>query len=218
MSKEHKKRGRKPKSNIIVNNNPVFKNDMLNDIIVCINKTTTENKEDYLHCDNIDENVVTSNNIIHCKNCNYTLTNNKIELPTKYINGIFTSSQSFCSFECAHRYCYDCKDNYQESLSLLYLYYYQIYHKYDIIKLPKSPSTLKHNGGNTSIDKYRKNFKIDESINNYPITKLQSDIKVNNNTNIFSDKIQNLKLYRINKLSKNKNNIFNKMNLYVTDE
>ena len=78
MSKEHKKRGRKPKSNIIINDNPVFKNDTLNDIIVCINKTTTENKEDYLYCDNVDENVVTSNNIIHCKNCNFTLTNNKI--------------------------------------------------------------------------------------------------------------------------------------------
>ena len=161
MSKQHKKRGRKPKSNIIVNNNPIFKNETLNDIIVCINNVSGCDNS-YLddNGDNIcDDNIITSNNILECKNCNFVLSNNKIDLPIKYIDNVFISTNSFCSFECAHRHCYDNMNNYNESLSLLHLYYYKTFNKYSIIKLPKPNSVLKQNGGYMSIDKYRESFK-----------------------------------------------------------
>ncbi len=39
--KKPKKRGRKPKTNIIVNENPVFKNNKSDDVIVCINNPSS---------------------------------------------------------------------------------------------------------------------------------------------------------------------------------
>lgn len=73
---------------------------------------------------------------------------------------------------------------------------------------------LKHNGGDLSTEKYCSNF---VSINylNYPYT-LNSNINMVDNKDINNNKIINLKLCRSNKINKNKNNIFNKMNLDIS--
>ena len=75
---------------------------------------------------------------------------------------------------------------------------------------------LIHNGGDLTIDKYRSNFVIIKYSNN-PYT-LNSSINIVNNKDINNNKIINLKLYRTNKINKNKNNIFNKMNLDISSK
>ena len=212
-----KKRGRKPKTNIIVNDNPIFKNNNFDDIIVCIN-TKNINLDEYKQ--NIEEsNHTIQNNIepssICCNNCNIKLCKKLIELPIVYKNNIFYVSNKFCSFECANRYSFDNYDNYNEILSLLYLYKDKITDNKSLINLPLPISTLKHNGGNLTIDKYRKNFKNIE-ITNLACT-LNYSIKIFDNNNTNNDKINNLRLSRNKNKNKNKNNIFYKMNLNISN-
>ena len=217
--KKPKKRGRKPKTNIIVNENPVFKNIKFDDVIVCVNNpnnfnnpndTINENNEDYLLSDEC--------NIHHCKNCRKELLKDFIELPINYIKNIFYVNHRFCSLECAHRYCYDNFPDYNETLSLLHLYYSIISNTstQDIINIAKPVSTLIHNGGNLTIDKYCSDFATIIYSNN-PYT-LNSSINIIDNKEINNNKIKNLKLYRTNKINKNKNNIFNKMNLDISNK
>ena len=214
-----KKRGRKPKTNIIVNDNPIFKNNNFDDIILCINIKNL-NLDEYKQ--NIDEsNHTIQNNIeqtsICCNNCNIKLCKKLIELPIVYKNNIFYVSNKFCSFECANRYSFDNYHNYNEILSLLYLYKHIITdgQSKSLINLPLPISTLKHNGGNTTIDKYRKHF-INIDITNLVCT-LNHSIEVIENNNINNDKINNLRLSRNQTKNKNKNNIFYKMNLNISN-
>lgn len=216
MNNNPKKRGRKPKTNIIVNDNPVFKNDKFNDVIVCINKKTDNDDLNNLDITNQTDDLLLENeNQCYCCNCTKKLTKNYIELPVKYINNIFYVKDTFCSLECANRYAYDNLSNYNEILSLLYMYYSKISNnKQNIINIANPISMLKHNGGDLSTEKYCSNF---VSINylNYPYT-LNSNINMVDNKDINNNKIINLKLCRSNKINKNKNNIFNKMNLDIS--
>ena len=217
--KKPKKRGRKPKTNIIVNENPVFKNNKFDDVIVCINNPSSfTNQSDTIN-DNNEEFLLSNEcNIHHCKNCNKELLKYFIELPTNYIKKIFYVNHRFCSLECAHRYCYDNLSDYNETLSLLYLYYSKVSNTSikNIINMSKPISRLKHNGGDLTIDKYCSNFTTIKYSNN-PYT-LNSSINIIDNKDINNNKIKNLKLYRTNKINKNKNNIFNKMNLDISNK
>lgn len=213
-----KKRGRKPKTNIIVNDNPIFKNDNFNDIIVCIN-TNNINLEEYKQTTEIPEEINNTNIDIksfHCNNCNNKLCKKFIELPIVYKDNIFYVSNKYCSFECANRYSFDNYNNYNEILSLLYLYKNKISNNNSLINLPLPISTLKHNGGNMTIDKYRKDFKNIE-ITNLVCTLNHSINVIENNNNINNDKINNLRLSRNKNKNKNKNNIFYKMNLNIAN-
>ena len=215
--KEPKKRGRKPKTNIIVNDNPVFKNNNFNDIIICINnKNEINTNNNKLNNNDNYENVITKSDTYMCKNCKFKLSKNFIELPINYINNIFYVNYKFCSLECAHRYCYDNFTDYNEKLSLLYLYYSKISNSLNKINIPKPISVLSHNGGNTSINEYRKKFHNIICLDQ-PYT-LDSSINIIDNKDINNDKMINLKLYRTNKINKNKNNIFNKMNLDISNK
>ena len=214
-----KKRGRKPKTNIIVNENPVFKNNKFDDVIVCINNPTNiDNSNENINENNDDYIFTDECNIKNCKNCNKHLLKDFIELPTNYIKNIFYVNHKFCSLECAHRYCYDNLSNYNEMLSLLYLYYSKLSNTStkNVINIAKPVSMLIHNGGNLTIDKYCSNFSKIEYSNN-PYT-LNSFINIIDNKDINNNKIKNLKLYRTNKINKNKNNIFNKMNLDISNK
>tara|TARA_B100000902_G_C27262811_1_gene891782 strand:- start:653 stop:1315 length:663 start_codon:yes stop_codon:yes gene_type:complete len=214
-----KKRGRKPKTNIIVNDNPIFKNNNFNDIIVCIN---TKN----IDINKYNQNIEEPNNFIQnksestttcCNNCNIKLCKKFIELPIVYKNNIFYVSNKFCSFECANRYSFDNYHNYNEILSLLYLYKAKLTEDKNksLINLPLPISTLKHNGGNITIDKYRKHF-INTDITNIVCT-LTHSIKILENNNINNHKINDLRLSRNKNKNKNKNNIFYKMNLDIAN-
>jgi hypothetical protein len=214
-----KKRGRKPKTNIIINDNPVFKNNNFDDVIVCINNIEDNNSINNILCDNNDDYTIPDKcTTEHCKNCRKALVKDFIELPQNYIKHIFYVNYKFCSLECAHRYSYDNLSNYNEILSLLYLYYNKLSNNShnNIINIAKPVSTLIHNGGTLTIDKYCSKFtKIVYSM--IPYT-LNSCINIIDNKEINNNKIKNLKLYRSNKINKNKNNIFNKMNLDISSK
>ena len=212
--KEHKKRGRKPKTNIIVNNNPVFKNNNFNDIIICINNSDEINNSNEIIIEDNFENIIDNSNSYMCENCTIKLSKKFIELPINYNNNIFYVCYKLCSLECAHRYCYDNFSDYNEKLSLLHLYYNKISNSFNKINIAKPTSVLCHNGGNISINEYRKHFN-DIIYINQPYT-LDSSINIIDNKDINNNKIINLKLYRTNKINKNKNNIFNKMNLDIS--
>ena len=219
MNNNPKKRGRKPKTNIIVNDNPVFKNNNFDDVIVCINNTDNIDSISNINDDNINDNIsIIKNDVYKCENCTIDLLKDYIELPIKYINKIFYVNNRFCSVECANRYCYDTYSDYNEKLSLLYLYYNKLSNNInnDIINIARPISMLKHNGGHLTINNYRSNFKKINHSNN-PCT-LDSFINIVNNTDVNNNKIKNLKLYRTNKINKNKNNIFNKMNLDISNK
>ena len=214
-----KKRGRKPKTNIIVNENPVFKNNKFDDVIVCINNPNNiDNSNEIINEINDDYIFTDECNINNCKNCNKHLLKDFIELPTNYIKKIFYVDHKFCSLECAHRYCYDNLSNYNETLSLLYLYYNKLSNisTKNVINIAKPVSMLIHNGGKLTIDKYCSYFSKIEYSNN-PYT-LNSFINIIDNKDINNNKIKNLKLYRTNKINKNKNNIFNNMNLDISNK
>ena len=103
-------------------------------------------------------------------------------------------------------------------MSLLYFYYSKLSNisKQNVIIMAKPVSSLIHNGGKLTIDKYCSNFSNIEYSNN-PYT-LNSSINIIDNKDINNNKIKNLKLYRSNKINKNKNNIFNKMNLDISNK
>ena len=122
---EKKKRGRKPKNNIVLNENPVFDNlQDGNNLIACIKKNT--NKKEIIINDKI-EGIETNNNIYflnndkdidkdieedketikHCWNCCYSIEGNIISYPVHYTNNIFYTNGNFCSYECAARYIFD---------------------------------------------------------------------------------------------------------------
>jgi len=137
----NKKRGRKPKNKIIVNDNPEFDNLNNNDIIIKINTEKNENSIDdmdnfYMN-DNIDDtdtinNTDTTDNI--CKNCNKTNLSNNDFVPLKYINNIFYIKDKFCCEDCCEKYIFEkCNYNKYEIYSIYKLYKYNIKNNINII-------------------------------------------------------------------------------------
>lgn len=183
-----KKRGRKPKNKIIVNDNPKFDNLNNNDIIIKINTKKNENIMDDIDIifsmdNNIDDNIDTINNIDTannidtikdidniCKNCNKINLSNNDFVPLKYINNIFYIKDKFCCEDCCEKYIFEkC-----------------IYNKYEVYSIYKL---------------YKHNLK-----NNINIIIKYINIKKKVNNNI--EKKLNLKLYR----EKKENNILNFIN------
>lgn len=181
-----KKRGRKPKNKIIVNENPEFDNLNSNDVIIKINNIkydidntdNTDNMDNANNIDNIDnadntDNVDNTNNIDNiCKNCNKIDVINNEFVPLKYINNIFYIKDKFCCEDCCEKYIFK-KCNYNK---------YEIYSVYKIYKYYKE-----------------NNINI--------IVKFIHD-KKNLNLNLNTEKKVNLKLYR----EKKENNILNFIN------
>ena len=130
-SDKPKKRGRKPKSNITINENPIFDtNQKVDNLIVCLKKKKTENinleeeeipgyiKESY----EIEEK---SKKII-CWNCCHNFDEqNKKEIPINYDKDVFHVYGCFCSFECGGRYLLNNFNGSElwEKISLLNIYY-----------------------------------------------------------------------------------------------
>ena len=189
-----KKRGRKPKNNIIVNDNPKFDNDQNskdNLILHIKNKSFdyTDNLVDNLDhnlVDNLDDNLVDNldhnldgNSLIYenlsekiCNNCKNKIEESIYYLPTKYENNIFYLNKFFCCKKCIVQYIFsDIKYNTYELYSLYLLY--------------------------NSMIKNNKKFNIKYIINN-------KKININENHN----DTNNLKLFR----SKKENNILKFIN------
>ena len=206
-----KKRGRKPKDNIIKNDNPVFKNtDDSDNLIVrlknnvniksnIISYENTENYKEINNCDNSECNI--------CWNCCHKM-KNPLGLPLKYDNEIFYIYGYFCSLECASRYAFDNLNNHFEVYTLINFYYNKINKTIgEKVNIAPKKTTLKIFGGNLSIEEYRSCFKNEciHYVNIPPIYPINHQIntyeKQLNNNYLKND----LKLYRKNKIQSETN-------------
>ena len=217
-----KKRGRKPKENIVINNNPVFADDNENieNKIIKLNKNKNNDNNNILYSinelelNNIDDyNVYNTSDV--CWNCCHEFNNIITGLPINYNNNIFYTIGDFCSIECATRYAFDnYNDKIYEIIPIINLYNNLKYNDINKVDIAPNKLLLKKFGGDMDINEYRKNF------NNMYYVNLPIIIPINNN--IYKYEFNNnynkkdLKLYRKKELNNEKNSIFNKMNLNIS--
>ena len=226
-----KKRGRKPKSNVTINENPIFEseNKINNHLIIKIN-----NKSNNLSLDNINNEInnflsndinlnenysnINYNQNINketsdvCWNCCHSFNKVKIGLPIKYINNIFYTYGNFCSLECSSRFCFD---NFNNDISEIYstinLYNLIVNKSNKNVKCAPHRLALDMFGGPLSIDKYRETFNNQDFYNVTipPIVQLNTQISLPEQNKYYNK--EHLKLYRKKEI--NNNNIINMMNL-----
>lgn len=220
-----KKRGRKPKNNIVQKENPVFDNgSKIDHLIVCLSSKEQDkdikmdNKDiSGANIDNIDnyKELEKDNNIIKkCWNCCHNIDNNIISYPVKYVNKVFYTYGNFCSFECSARYIFDNYENKElwDKYTLLNLYYNKSRNTInEKVGFAYSRFNLKSFGGNMDIDEYRQNHTNDLHDNYIPPIIPVNNIFHNNEINKYIDNNNDLKIYR--KKDINKNNICEKMEI-----
>ncbi len=198
-----KKRGRKPKENTIINNNPVFAEDTENiDNLIIKLKYEENNNDVMLSINDIDNNFSKNiNNCELCWNCCHSFNNNIVGLPIRYNNNRFYTVGDFCSLECASRYAYDNYNNIYEIINTINLYNNIILNNNCKINMAHNKLVLKKFGGNIDIDEYRSNNNNNIYNINLPII-----IHLNNNISKYEHKYNdksNLVLYRKNNTDKN---------------
>tara|TARA_B100001059_G_C17814607_1_gene574358 strand:- start:1355 stop:1993 length:639 start_codon:yes stop_codon:yes gene_type:complete len=206
-----KKRGRKPKENTIINNNPVFAEDTENiDNLIIKLKYEDNDNNIILSINDIDTDNnfnKKKNNCELCWNCCHQFNKNIVGLPIRYNNKRFYTVGDFCSLECAARYAYDNYNNIYEIINIINLYNNIILNNNSKINMAPNRLVLKKFGGNINIDEYRNNNKNNIYNINLPII-----IHLNKNISKYEDKYNdksNLLLYRKNNTDKN---IFKNLN------
>jgi hypothetical protein len=212
--KKPKKRGRKPKNNIIVNDNPVFKSG-IEDLVIHLKPSTSDKSINILPgYEKIETNIESDNNSCLCWNCCHGFLPRKYGIPLKYSDSIFYTYGDFCSLECVARYIFDNFKNKDlwDKYSLLNLFYNIIHTtKGKQVYIPPNRLILKSFGGTIDIDEYR-SIKDSFDIHIPPV------IEINHTINKHTARIKQttnkteLKLYRKSSLT-NKNNIFSTMNI-----
>ena len=229
---EKKKRGRKPKSNVILNENPVFDKKDNDNLISCIkhpknidihekNTSDMENLNQNFNNNNnnnnnicfLSEKISQNNNNKKCWNCCYDIDTDIISYPVKYINKIFYTNGNFCSYECAGRYIFDTFNNIEiwEKYNLLNFYYNVNTNNVKNITIPPNKLRLKLFGGDLTREEYiNKNNNSSYDCYLPPIIPINNLFYNNENKNITND--NDLKLYRKKKI--NKKNIKDKLDKY----
>ena len=115
------KRGRKPKSNIVVNLTPSFDND--NETIIIKLKPPITKKDNLLSkIQKYDSNDDYLYKESICKNCNKKIISNMVGMPLEYNNKCFSISYGFCCYECVYKYINNNVNEYYEIYSFLKLY------------------------------------------------------------------------------------------------
>lgn len=217
IKKKPKKRGRKPKSNITINENPVF-DQKIDNLVVCLKKKSNVNenpKEIPGYVKEICSFEEGEDNNLLCWNCCYPFHNqNKKEIPINYDNDIFHTYGNFCSFECGGRYLINNFNGSElwEKISLLNIYYNISVNKKDKLRIAPPVPYLSRFGGDLTIDEYRKNSSYTDCIVNLPTI-----IPVYNTYHKYDAKVKQTdskeyNLYRKKPL-KNENNILETMNI-----
>lgn len=209
---EKKKRGRKPKNNVIVNDNPVFESPN-NEQIVKLNLTKIEKSFD----DSVileENNMYVKNTSELCWNCCEKLSNSISSIPLTYKNKIFYIYGDFCCLECGLRYARDNFDSnkYLDILTYTNLYNKELYNNSNSVNVAPHRLMLKKFGGNLSIDEYRKNnIQYGKNILNIPVgTQLYHSFDENKEI-VDNSNNSSLRLYRTK--SKVNNNITTILNL-----
>ena len=209
---EKKKRGRKPKNNIVQNENPVFDNPGDINLIACLKKPKKKNGENMdiniggvETNDNlcfITESEENTNHKYNCWNCCHEICDNDIiSYPIKYSRGIFHTNGNFCSYECAARYIFDNFNNKEiwEKYNLLNLYYSMNTNNKRKVNVPPSRLRLEFFGGDLSRLDYINNSN-NISYDGYlpPIIPINNSFYNNDNMNIIGN--NEFKLYRTKSL------------------
>lgn len=206
-----KKRGRKPKNNVAINDNPVF--EILNDdLIVKLNNIEHE-------VNNINNNSefnnapFIKNTSELCWNCCDKLNSTIVGIPIKYTQGLYHMYGDFCSLECCMR---SAKDNFKLNKFMEIESYINLYNK-DVLKNDTSINIapnrllLSKFGGPLSSEQYKKdNIHYNNYIINVPIgTQVYHTIDINKET-ISDNSNSSLRLYRNKKkLNNDINTILN---------
>jgi len=158
-----KKRGRKPKNKMIINNNPKFDQDNQIDNLIAslqVNKTIADPEilAQVGGNDGCEGNLCfieeTAINKV-CWNCCYDI-KLMVSYPIKYTNGTFHTNGDFCSYECAARYIFDTY-NYKslwEKYTLLNLLYNKNHNTSVKVKIAPSRLRLNKFGGDLKYEEY----------------------------------------------------------------
>ncbi len=201
-----KKRGRKPKNKIILNESPVFEDNKIDDILItCIKKKTNSEikyEEEIDSHNAYDDNYsnFTPSNINKCWNCSYDIEGEIYSYPRNYKNGIFYTSGNFCCYECAGRYIYENYNNseFWDKYYLLNLYTNIKRNTNTSIKIPVSKLRLVDYGGDLTKENYIKSSSMDNDVYNPPSVFVNDEFykeNINENNNEF-------RLFRKNKKKK----------------
>tara|TARA_B100001094_G_scaffold57596_1_gene53109 strand:+ start:656 stop:1318 length:663 start_codon:yes stop_codon:yes gene_type:complete len=216
--KQKKKRGRKPKK--ILKTPEKEENDKIDNMVIKIKPTVNITETSSQLMDMIENHKVDYMDYGEkqtgclCWNCCHEFSDLITGIPLKYSNNIFYTYGDFCSLECCMRYSYEYfQRDYWEILSIINLYNYKLFGNFKPIEMAPSKLTLKNFGGTLEIDEYRTKKDVHE-IQLHPI------LPISHSNNIYEQKpnhnIENLKLYRKNKLPSDKKSITNTMNLVVS--
>ena len=239
--KKPKKRGRRPKNNITVNENPVFTNETDNLIISLQKKIETaveddipgyetndqqcefnvEDQNDGVNVNVKDTNIPEDSLTCMCWNCCSPISPNiPVHIPHKYVDETFYTYGDFCSYECAARYIFDnCSGQEIWDKYILLNHHYNICHNTlnEKVKLAPNRLQLQHFGGKMTLSEY-----LENSTRDYEPVHIPPTIPVNHSNHQYDIKVKStdkseLKLYRKKPVS-GSNNIYDKMKIQTTKE
>jgi hypothetical protein len=202
MSTQKKKRGRKPKNKIILNENPVFENtDIDNILITCIKKQndniniTGEDQIDFNDEENKNYEEVESEKIHKCWNCSYKIEGEIYSYPISYHNNLFNVNGDFCCYECASRYIYEnyTDSEFQDKYYLLNLYTNLRSNSQAKINIPLSRLRLIDYGGDLTKEEYINSKNITYDCYIPPIVYINNSYY---NKDIINNKNTEFKLFR----------------------
>jgi hypothetical protein len=209
-----KKRGRKPKNNIIINENPVFESPIDNFVIKL--KHQEENiVKDILPGYEVVSSEIDTTEVKLCWNCCHESCNkHKYGVPLKYSEGIFYTYGHFCTIECTARYIFDNFKHKElwDKYALLNLFYNITNNTIgEQVYIPPNRLLLQSFGGELTIDDYRyKNNNYDIQIP--PVIPISHSINKHIAKTKIKDNNSKLKLYRKKDITE-KQDIFKKMNI-----
>jgi hypothetical protein len=211
-----KKRGRKPKNNVIVNENPKFEHEKVENLISSLNIKNTKTTflvGEYEGIDNYTNHQTLNKTNIKsvCWNCTHHI-DNIVSYPVNYINGVFSINGSFCCYPCAGRYLFDTYHGGDlfKKYSLLNLYYNKIVNTRSKVKIAPEKIRLDIFGGDLTHEEY-----IDKSsTTNIQNGLIPPSIYINHNYSKAQSRDLNIfKMYRKKENNQNKNKIFKEIEI-----
>lgn len=216
-----KRRGRKPKNIISVNENPIFDNNIDNNIVklskkknIKIDELKSYNDNDTIY--NLNEN----NSSSLCWNCCHEITGIHKSIPIKYVNGIYSLYGNFCSYECGARFLTERYNGCElwDKYTLLNYYIYSKIGQDKSVSIAPDRLNLKLFGGNMDIETYRMNS-INDSNDIYipPINHINHIRYKEEHIDKEKNSKNTLRLYRKTDII-NKGNIINTMNIEKSKE
>ena len=164
----------------------------------------------------VDTKIEAVSDSLICWNCCKCLNNTIISIPHEYINNIFYINGNFCSYNCGLRYIIDNYNGNQlwTNVSLLHIYYRINTGDTNKIKIPPNKKSLKIFGGDLTYEEYHKLSSISVDTFTPPILPINNMEYSHENKKNNKKKNAEYRLYRKNPI-KNKNNIYNTMQLIV---